>query len=184
MWRPALALLALGGCAQLFGLETTSQLAPDAPQIDAPIQGPDAQACVGGDTRSIDAATGACYVLFNTPMTRNAARTVCQGLGAGTRLASIQSASEATVITNLVGATPAAFLGGSDETLEGTFVWDDGSSVQLTQWNTGEPNNGAGMFEEDCIVILGATLAGKWDDRPCAPGPVGTGSYPFVCERD
>ena len=54
----------------------------------------------------------------------------------------------------------------------------------LTNWNTGEPNNGAGVYEEDCIVIHGM-LAGKWDDRPCAPGGAAIeGVYPIVCERD
>jgi hypothetical protein len=38
------------------------------------------------------------------------------------------------------------------------------------------------MFE-DCIVILGL-LRGVWDDRPCAPPPIDTGAYSFVCERD
>ena len=130
----------------------------------------------------VDQATGACYVFFATPMTRNAARTACQGLGPTGRLASIQSTSESALITSLIG-TSEAFIGGSDELTEGAFVWDDGTPVQLTRWNTGEPNNGQGQFEEDCIVMLGA-LGGVWDDRPCAPPPVNTGAYPFVCERD
>jgi hypothetical protein len=182
MWWRASTLLVLGGCAQIFGLDATSQGAPpDARRADAPPPPPaDARACAGGDARSVDPATGACYVFFSAPMTRDAARTACQGLGA--RLASIQSASENTLIASLVG-TSEAFIGGSDELIEGSFVWDDGTPVQLTNWNTGEPNNALGMFEEDCIVVLGS-LAGVWDDRPCAPGPVGTGAYPFVCERD
>ncbi len=182
MWRPVLALLALGGCAQIFGLDATSQSTPDA-RPDAAVIRPDGPpACTGGDARSVDPATGACYVFFATPMTRDAARTTCQGLGAATRLAGIQSVSENTLITTLIG-TSEAFLGGSDELVESSFVWDDGTPVQLTRWNTGEPNNGVGQFEEDCIVLLGA-LGGVWDDRPCAPPPVDTGAYPFVCERN
>jgi len=185
MWRRASTLLALGGCAQIFGLEDTSRRAPDARPVDAPVivDAPiDAPACVGGDNRAVDPATGACYVFYAGPMTRNAARTVCQALGPGARLASVQSAAESTLITSLVGAS-VAFIGGSDELVETKFVWEDGSAVQLTRWNTGEPNNGLGMFEEDCIVVVGS-LGGLWDDRPCAPGPVGTGAYAFVCERD
>ena len=65
---------------------------------------------------------------------------------------------------------------------EGTFLWDDGTPVQLTNWNTGEPNDAGGA--EDCIEIIGS-LAGKWNDVPCAPTATSTiGSYPFVCERD
>jgi|PlaIllAssembly_1097288.scaffolds.fasta_scaffold216205_2 hypothetical protein len=178
------ALAMLGGCAQLFGLdETTAPATPTDGPNDAPIDGPpvDARVCAGGDARVTDPMTGNCYVLFTTPATRNTARTMCQTLGTGVRLASVQSAAENQVIANLIGATD-AFLGGNDEAVENTFVWDDGTAVVLTNWNTGEPNNAAGMFEEDCIVMLG-TVPGKWDDRPCAPGPVGTGSYAYVCER-
>lgn len=185
MWWRASTLLVLGGCAQIFGLDVTTKSTPDAaPVVDAPAADTpvDAPACVGGDARGVDPATGACYVFFAAPMTRDAARTACQGLGAGTRLASIQSVAESALITGLIG-TSEAFLGGSDELAEGSFVWDDGTAVQLTNWNTSEPNNALGMFEEDCIVVLGA-LAGVWDDRPCAPPPINTGAYPFVCERD
>jgi hypothetical protein len=184
----ALAIALLGaGCAQLFGIESTSNAntsqdaAPaDAKSIDAaPI---DALPCTGGDARATDPATGACYVLFTTPATRNAARASCATLGANVKLASIQSTNENTIISNLVGVRD-AFLGGNDEAVEGAFVWEDGTAIQLTNWNTGEPNNGMLMLEEDCIVMRNIDTAGKWDDRPCAPGPVGTGSYAYVCER-
>jgi len=176
MWWPIFAALALGGCAQIFGIETTSgALVEDASP-------PDARLCLGGDARSVDPATGACYVFFATPMTRDAARTACRGLGANVRLASIQSASESAVITSLIG-TNNVFVGGSDEQTEGTFVWDDGTAIQLTNWDTGEPNNGGGQFEEDCIEVVGSRN-GLWNDIPCAPPPANLGMYPFVCERD
>jgi lectin-like protein len=181
MWWPVPTLLVLGGCAQIVGIETT-QGRPDA-RIDAAMNdAPGPPPCFGGDARGVDPVTGACYVFFATPMIRDAARSACRGLGATTRLASIQSASENALITNLVG-TADVFLGGSDEVTEGVFVWDDGTPVQLTNWNTGEPNNGAGQFEEDCIQLLGSR-GGVWNDIPCAPPPVNLGSYPFVCERD
>ena len=164
---PLPALLALGGCAQIFGLEATSQIQPDA-RIDA---------------RATDPTTGACYVLFTTPTTRDAARAACQALDPTARLASIQTSTEDTLITSLVGTTISAWLGGSDEALEMTFVWDDGAPVVLTHWYTGEPNNGLGMFEEDCMVVHGV-FAGAWDDRPCVPvvgGP--PAEYGYICER-
>jgi hypothetical protein len=182
MWWRASTLLALGGCAQVLGIDVTER-APDARPADAPASdGPAALPCLGGDARSVDPATGACYVLFTAPMTRDAARTACQGLGGGARLASIESAAESALVTMLIGAGE-AWLGASDEVLEGRFVWEDGTALQLTRWNTGEPNSGALMFEEDCVVVLGA-LGGVWDDRPCAPPPVNTGAYAAVCERD
>lgn len=119
-------------------------------------------------------------------MTREQARTTCLALGADVRLARIESAAENAVVTGLVGTTSAA-IGGMDQVTEGAFVWQDGAPFTYTNWNAGEPNNGAGAFEEDCVLILGSGMpgiaAGVWDDRPCAPPPVELGSYPFVCEH-
>ena len=172
------------GCAQLAGIDETS--ARDA-SIDATADAPrdsslDAAVCAGGDARVTDPMSGACYTFFMAPQTRNDARATCSGLGGGTALATVQSAAENQLLATLVGAS-IAYVGGNDEITEGMFTWDDGSAVVLSNWNTGEPNNGAGSYEEDCIVINGA-LAGKWDDRPCAPGVGIEGAYPFVCERD
>jgi hypothetical protein len=179
------AMVLAGGCAQLFGLDETNAPATpnDAPTDVRPVDAPPdaARVCAGGDARVTDPGTGTCYVLFTAPATRNVARQMCLTLGANARLASVQTAAENQLIATLTGATD-AFLGGNDEGAEGTFVWEDATAVVLTSWNTGEPNNALGMFEEDCIVMLG-TVPGAWDDRPCAPGPVGTGSYAYVCER-
>jgi hypothetical protein len=171
------------GCAQLFGIdETSSGDAGNGTPSDARRDGTvDARPCAGGDGQITDPMTGACYTLFGAPKTRDEARASCSALGAA--LATVQSANENQLIATLVGPA-VAFLGGNDELAEGTFKWDDGSDIVLTNWNTGEPNNGMAMFEEDCIVVNG-TLAGKWDDRPCAPvGTLIQGAYAFVCERN
>lgn len=183
--RLVLLVIALGGCAQLAAIEETSKAAPDAavdaaPRPDAPI---DALACTGGDARVVDPTTGTCYVYFTAPLPRNAARGVCAGLGAGTYLASVHSAAENTIIANLVGSG-SVFLGGNDNETEGTFVWDDGTPFTQPMWNTGEPNNGLGMLDEDCVVFHG-TLGSLWDDRPCSTvvGSGVPGEYGFVCKR-
>jgi hypothetical protein len=183
--RRAVMISLLSGCAQLADLQETSK-APgdaqpadtvrDAVTIDAPL------ACVGGDTRATDPTTGACYVFFTGPVIRDVARSMCEALGPGTTLATVQTAGEITLIASLIG-TSTAFLGGGDEAVEGTFRWEDGTGVMLANWNTGEPNNALGSFEEDCMVVLGG-VGGTWDDRPCAPPPVDLGAYGFVCERD
>ena len=180
------------GCAQLFGIEQTTSPPPqdgsidgrpiDARKIDAPLDAP--RVCAGGDARVSDPMTGACYMLFTGEKSRNDARTTCSGLGGGAMLASVQSNAESQLLIALIGQS-SVFLGGSDELVEGSFKWEDGSAVVLTNWNTGEPNNGTGLLEEDCIVMHGM-LAGKWDDRPCAPtsGTMVAGAYSFVCEQD
>jgi hypothetical protein len=179
MWWHVIAVLSLAGCAQIFGLEETSSSAPDGrPMLTdaAPLP------CVGGDARTVDPATGACYVYFATPMIRDAARTACRDVGPTAHLATIQSASENMLVASLIGTT-VAFIGAYDEVTEGTFLWDDGTPVQLASWDVGEPSNGGGMFEEDCTVMVGSR-GGAWNDVPCAPPPVNIGMYAFVCERN
>ncbi|HEY5926824.1 MAG TPA: C-type lectin domain-containing protein [Kofleriaceae bacterium] len=176
------------GCAQLFGIdETTGPKAgiDSGVAIDARRDAPpsiDAAICEGGDARATDPMTGACYTYFAQPLGRTEARERCGSLGGGTMLATVQTAGENQLILSLIGMST-AFLGGNDELVEGSFKWDDGTDVVLANWNMGEPNNGTGLFEEDCIVIHGM-FAGKWDDRPCASSPNIAGAYPFVCERD
>lgn len=176
----------LGGCAQLFGLDETSKTAMpiDARPTDAPNDiGVDApRACVGGDARIKDPTTGSCFVLFLTPASREDARAMCLTLGADTQLARIESEAENQTVLGLIGQT-SAFLGANDAIAEGTFVWQDGTSMTFSKWNTGEPNNGLGMLEEDCAMIHGS-LGGLWDDRPCAPPPIELGMAAFVCEHD
>ena len=181
----ALGVLATGGCAQLVGIDKTTGGVPpdgptaDAPAADAPPDGP--RACVGGDARVTNPATGSCYVLFTTPMTWDAARATCATLGAGTALARVESAAENELVTTLIGDAT-VYIGATDLAVEGTFVWEDGSPLVYTNWNLGEPNNGTGLYEEDCAVIHGS-LAGTWDDRPCAPPPIESGAAAFVCEH-
>lgn len=72
--------------------------------------------------------------------------------------------------------TFSAWLGYSDRTTEGTWLWEDGAPT-YTNWRPGEPNN---QNNEDCAVNnSGSTSsgpAGKWNDIPC------TELAPFICE--
>jgi hypothetical protein len=179
----ALVIVPSIGCAQLLGLDETTGRdggtdGASGVKRDSMIDG---KICSAGDARIVDESTGACYSFFSAMKTRDEARATCADVGA--TLATIQTGAENQLIAGIIGQS-LVFVGGNDETTEGTFKWDDGSSVVLTNWNTGEPNNGGGNFEEDCIVIHG-DLGGKWDDRPCsAITNTIPGAYPFVCERD
>ncbi|AGC77004.1 putative secreted protein (Por secretion system target) [Nonlabens dokdonensis] len=65
-----------------------------------------------------------------------------------------------------------ALLGFSDVAAEGTFIWQDGSPVTYTNWNSGEPNNfGSG---EDYVHIFGSN--GLWNDTSS------TASYRYIVE--
>jgi len=66
------------------------------------------------------------------------------------------------------------YIGLTDLSNEGVFVWGDGlpASEGWTNWQEGEPNN---FDDEDCARIRYAD--GLWNDKSCAqPGQV-------LCER-
>jgi hypothetical protein len=178
-------LLVTAGCAQLLGIDDTSAHSDAVPDASKPDTAIDAALCTGGDAHVTDPASGACYVWFSGPAARDPARAMCKTtLGANADLASVQSASENTLISTLVGST-SSYLGGTDASVEGTWLWPDGSPVTFTNWNAGEPNNGLGQYEEDCMVMIGVgtvTTPGLWDDKQCLPTVVP--GYGFVCERD
>lgn len=127
------------------------------------------------------ATPSGCFAAFLTsPKTRVDARATC--VAAGMHLAHVRSAADEAVIAALSAGTDVA-IGLDDLALEGTFVWDDGSPPTYLDWAVGEPNNGGGSYEEDCVVYAGSRPMGQWDDRPCAPPPVDSGAYGFICQR-
>ncbi|KAJ8337091.1 hypothetical protein SKAU_G00383110 [Synaphobranchus kaupii] len=67
----------------------------------------------------------------------------CQNIGGN--LASVHSEEEYAFIRQLVkqhdSSQPTFWLGLSDHYKEGTWLWSDGSRVDFTLWNPGEPNN-------------------------------------------
>lgn len=63
------------------------------------------------------------------------------------------------------------WIGLTDEAVEGTFVWDDGSKLEYSGWNIGEPNDYRAA--EDCVQIR---KGGGWNDISCSY------TSPFVCQ--
>ncbi|CAN0081417.1 unnamed protein product, partial [Heterosigma akashiwo] len=68
------------------------------------------------------------------------------------------------------------WIGYSDSEVEGTYVWEDGSSSTYTNWNTGEPNDAGSI--EDCVAMYteDSGSGGYWNDEYCSS------SYNFVCK--
>ena len=138
-----------------------------------------APACTGGDAHAL-APDGKCLEWFAGPAMWTDARTACEA--AGGELASIPSAAVDGVAEPLCGTTD-TFTGGNDRGIEGTFVWLDGQPFTYTNWEAGEPSNGGGQYEEDCLVIAASRAAKGWDDRPCDASQVpNAGSYAYLCE--
>lgn len=100
------------------------------------------------------------------------AQTQCEETFGGT-LVVIDSPAENTAVLALVAEdVPSLWIGFSDLETEGTFAWADGTPVDHTNWNAGEPNDAAG--NEDCAQLAQAT--GYWNDFDCAM------ALPFICE--
>lgn len=187
-----LVALTLGACGVGIGGDPDQHaVIKDAPDVDAapndldaPIAidaPPDARPCTDGATN--DDSTGHCFEFFPTPALEfAAAETACEALGA--HLAIITAQAEQDAIAGLIGTTT-AYLGATDQVTEGTFLWVDMTPLTFTNFNTGEPNNGAGTHQEDCLVMRGDKNF-QWDDRPCLD-EAGAGTtptkYPYVCER-
>jgi len=154
-------------------------IAPDAgiivdqePPIDAPASPPDTapdapppRPCIGGDANATD-ADGNCFVAFRAGAnrkTRAAAALACQA--DEMELAIIESAASNTTVQSLIPGLD-AWVGATDAVTENTFLWPDNTPLTFTNFRLGEPNNGAGNGQEDCLVIEGGK-GGSWDDRPC-----------------
>jgi len=140
---------------------------------------PPSTTCASGQT----AHNGHCYRLTSTAKSYDSALSECRALGTGFGLARIESATENQFVSGLVGATE-SWIGGTDRTAEGDFVWQGtttkfwsggatGALVSGTHANfvTGEPNDGGG--DSDCVRIVSG---GGWRDIQCSS------AYRAVCE--
>jgi len=140
--------------------------------------GPDARSCTGGDAHTSDGTN--CFLLFSTAKQWAQAKTACDALPG--HLAKITSAAEEAIVAQL-SLNVDSFLGATDAVTEGTFLWEDGTALTYTDFRAGEPNNGGGVYQEDCLVYAGKKATPGWDDRPCVSTEVaGAGSYPYICE--
>jgi len=102
------------------------------------------------------------YAFCFARATYSAARTDCQSRDGS--LVSIHDDAQqdwlaATISSLRLGSE--WWIGLSDSEEEGVFVWDDGSEVDYTHWNTGEPNDWGG--NEDCTELT----HGIWNDLAC-----------------
>jgi hypothetical protein len=142
---------------------------------------PDARACEGGD-RHMSAPDGSCLVWFSAKKDYVDAQAACATIDA--HLAYVKTAELDGVAEPLCGASD-TFAGATDRAVEGMWVWDDGTPLVYTNWESGEPSNGGsgGTYTEDCLVIAASRAAKGWDDRPCDPSQIPTsGTFAYLCQ--
>ena len=106
------------------------------------------------------------------------AESLCDG--AGHSLASIHSATDQSTLESLMQSAAIDidyFMGFSDSTIEGTWGWSDGSTVDYTNWATNEPDDLGG---QDCAALfnLGSAIEGMWVDFDC------TDTNGYICSSE
>lgn len=86
----------------------------------------------------------------------------------GGQLVSIHNATEQQTIVDRAASLKMGdfWIGFNDELQEDKFVWSDGTPVDFTLWNGGEPNNWGGY--EHCTEVHAG--AGSWNDLDCGAG--------------
>jgi len=90
-----------------------------------------------------------------------------------THLIVLSTSAEVSFATN---PSFASWIGLSDLAAEGQFVTVTGEIGDQRPWNTGEPNNGAGLAGgEDCVIL---NPAAKLDDKACGL------AFRYTCECD
>eukprot|EP01084_Bolivina_argentea_P288977 496116_1 len=92
------------------------------------------------------------YVYNSNQKMWDQAEAFCQSVY-NTLLASIHSNSDNVEAHNMCvsGQSGDCHIGLNDKVTEGLFAWSDGSSVDFTYWEPGEPNNE--INGEDCAEI-------------------------------
>ncbi len=95
------------------------------------------------------------------------AQAACVARGGG--LVQIEDEAELAFLVN--AGVSGTWLGLTDQSSEGTWLWADGSAVPYTNWAEGEPNDSGGV--EDCADLRGD---GTWNDLDC------NATRAFVCE--
>jgi hypothetical protein len=117
---------------------------------------------------------GNCFFAVNERLTWSNARATCRQRGADWDLTSIRSLAVNQFLAGFT--TQETWAGGSDATTEGTWRWandraifwrgsETGRAVNgaYANWNSDEPNGGAGS---DCMRYT-PDLAGRWADLEC-----------------
>ncbi|KAI8521387.1 hypothetical protein Bbelb_011410 [Branchiostoma belcheri] len=109
-----------------------------------------------------------CFKIFDEQKTWTAARDTCRQVGTGTDLAAVENDLEqAFLITQLYGISGNLWIGLSERSEPGQFLWTSGHSVSYTNWAASEP--GFWLYSDDSCVEMRTNDndVGLWDDVSC-----------------
>jgi hypothetical protein len=113
------------------------------------------------------------YLFVVTPRDWGAAKTTCELNGY--KLVTINDASEESFLQYEESYRGGGqwWIGYHDQGIEGSWIWDDGTVINYSNWAPGEPNNDK---NQDCAQD-NYNGSGQWDDNYCTAG------LKFICER-
>jgi len=105
---------------------------------------------------------GHTYLACSAPLSWHDARSACRARGY--RLASVESLEEALFLDTTISGD--AWIGATDEAVEGAFTWDNGSTSTFSYWHTKEPNDKT--HDHNCVeMVHGSPNLGRWNDNAC-----------------
>ncbi|XP_071940974.1 macrophage mannose receptor 1-like [Antedon mediterranea] len=114
-----------------------------------------------------------CYLFVSTsPVNADSAKQSCQSLGG--HLVSINDRFEQSFVSSQLGlASGQYYWCGLQKQDDGSYTWTDGSSVDYTNWNKGQPDDREGK----CVAVSSGKSAGLWADSAC------DSQYNYICEK-
>jgi Domain of Unknown Function (DUF1080)/Lectin C-type domain len=120
------------------------------------------------------------YKVFPQTLSWRQARSRCRELGG--HLAIVKDEEQDRFLTRLVGdrGLDTAWLGATDEKVEGRWVWADGSPMSYSNWNPAgkQPDN---KQRAEHYLVLSVAQGGKWSDQSDRSVEFEPG---FICEWD
>ncbi|MCC7536515.1 MAG: hypothetical protein IT379_09895 [Deltaproteobacteria bacterium] len=113
-----------------------------------------------------------CYEVLTTAVGFDAARGLCRGRSGD--LVTFTDTDEETFVLGIVPAGTSFWIGLTDASSEGTWVWVDGTPFDYWRWSSGEPDDTRGG--QDCARV--GAGGGPWSSERCRD------SHAAVCERE
>jgi hypothetical protein len=120
------------------------------------------------------------YKLFSQQLTWHDAREKCRELGGHLVIVTSEEQNQFLTFLARQQGIEAAWLGATDEEVEGRWVWVDGTPMRYSNWSPigNQPNNKQGI---EHFAVLYLAHDGKWSDQPDRPADVHPG---FICQWD
>ena len=123
---------------------------------------------------------GKCYISVDTAITWQRSEDSCVEWGG--HLASIHSDVENYAVNSIRDKKTNTWIGLSDTTNDGVYVWTDDTPFDYNSFAPGEPNNGNGG--ESCFHMwYEARGELKWNDFGCDRHTWDSSQASFVCKK-